>query len=352
MKKLFIPLILLLVLILCSCNYVLPKKMSQEDVRHEYSAVIREIQQGGVGSGAFNYSGYALTDLDGDGNLELLLIDNSLSDYYKQYSAICSVYAIRNGQLACIEKNSSKLQLDTLLTADGTFYQSVGDKDSGYVSLSKFHLEARKSTFTVISKANASLSFANGNVPVPHWTKKENGKEASITENEFDALYKHYNNPGKLMALNIVPLHSDMADEDNNSQSSETSSTLRIKYPQTYQSAPSEYKPILDDLYYLSESIRKVGLLDGREMGKTGFAEYPYPRNEKLGYAVVDINSDGIPKLLLGTKEGLVSSQPNSVFTLKKGKPVLLTSFWSRNRGIITSDGTIWIGSSFVQSPK
>ena len=66
----------------------------------------------------------------------------------------------------------------------------------------------------------------------------------------------------------------------------------------------------------------------------------------QYGYAVVDINDDGIPELLLGSADGLNVASPHSVFTLKDDEPVLLTSFWSRSRGTISADGTIYnVGS-------
>jgi len=315
---------------------------------NEYDKVAGKIGQRGYVSEGSACTGYALADLDGDGNPELLLCDNSANDsLYKQTPAISSVYAIRGGQLACIENDSLELREDTCLTTDGAFYQSVGYPETGYASLSKFRLETGASTFTIESSACASLSFAHGDVPVPYWTKTEQGKDIPITEDEFDALYKQYNNPGKLMALNFIPVYPGAANSDSTSYSSETSPTLQITYPRAYRNAPSEYKSILDDLYYLSESIRKKGSSDdGSDFGRTGFCEYPYPLNEELGYAIIDINHDGILELLLGTKSGLKDSLLNSIFTLKDGKPVLLSSFWSRSNGMISTDGIIYsVGS-------
>ena len=65
-----------------------------------------------------------------------------------------------------------------------------------------------------------------------------------------------------------------------------------------------------------------------------------------MAYAVADINQDGILELLLGTTEGLENAEPNSLFTLKEGKPILLESFWSRSSGVISADGKIYCEGS------
>ena len=110
-----------------------------------------------------------------------------------------------------------------------------------------------------------------------------------------------------------------------------------------YQSVPNEYQLILDDFYFLSEDDYSEEVLD-RVLEEIGFVEYSH--DEKLAYAVIDINRDGVPELLLGTIEGLKNSAPNSIFSLKDGKPILLASFWSRNYGVISADGIIYrVGS-------
>lgn len=112
-----------------------------------------------------------------------------------------------------------------------------------------------------------------------------------------------------------------------------------------YQGAPNEYKLILDDFRLFSEHMRSDQPFDD-DFEKIGFLEYPYSSDQELAYAVIDINKDEIPELLLGTMEGLQKAAPNAIFTLKDGDPVLLTSFWSRNTGVLAADGTIYnIGS-------
>ena len=123
----------------------------------------------------------------------------------------------------------------------------------------------------------------------------------------------------------------------------ETGQTEETDDRESYQSVPNEYRLILDNLYLLSEHVDGEETLDS-VLEEIGFIEYP--RDGKLAYAVMDINNDEIPELLLGTTDGLKDAAPNSIFTLKEGKPILLTSFWSRSSGVISADGTIYsVGS-------
>jgi bla regulator protein BlaR1 len=104
------------------------------------------------------------------------------------------------------------------------------------------------------------------------------------------------------------------------------------------------YKPVLDALQLLQTnmSLEDYDSLEDREV--VGFVEYPY--GTTLGYALADLNSDGVSELLLGSTEDLSYAAPSSIFTLKDKKPVLLGSYWNRNCGIVTTDGTIYtVGS-------
>ncbi|MDL2263972.1 hypothetical protein LJC31_04910 [Synergistaceae bacterium OttesenSCG-928-I11] len=118
-------------------------------------------------------------------------------------------------------------------------------------------------------------------------------------------------------------------------------SLVLTEYPVVYQGVPKAYKPILDALFLLEERLRQEEYDSDEDLETVGFAEDPYPRDSALGYALADLDGDGVLELLLGSMEGLNASAPNSVFTLRDGQPVLLKSFWSRNRGIILEDGTI-----------
>jgi len=324
--------------------------MATTEVLREFEQVQKEIKQ----RGRLPYTGYdtgtagyTLIDLDGDNNPELLLLNDPTSySYRKQIPDICAIYAIRSGQLVCIDNGSSELSMATILATDSIFYQCVDWSGAGYTYLSAFRLEPGMSEFTIISEARASLSFEECDVPVPYWVKTENGEEINITEEEFDMLFEQYKNPKDLMVLDFAPLHPDWVDPWSVPRPPEKSLlTEPIEHPQSYSGAPGAYNPILDDLYLFSEHVRLEDSFDyvWENFGALGFVE---PPQGEIGYAVVDINNDGIPELLLGSIDGLNNASPHSVFTLKDGNPVLLISFWSRSRGVISANGAIYsVGS-------
>jgi len=144
---------------------------------------------------------------------------------------------------------------------------------------------------------------------------------------------------------NTEAISPELTDADGSHPSNDSPSTT-VEYPKSYQDAPFAYKTVLDALFLLEEILTRDEDISGEELGTVGFMEPPYPFDEKLGYAVVDINDDGIPELLLGTINGLNSAKLNSIYTLRDGEPVLLKSFWSRSRGVISADGVIYsVGS-------
>ena len=331
------------------CELLEREGKNTQEIQLECEAVAETIRQRGYVAyphGSIEgTSGYALVDLDGDKSPELLLLNNSSRDALRgQTPSITSVFTVRDGELVCLEADSYELQYNTILSADGTFYRCIDWQGAGYVNVSAFRLEAGRSEFTVVSDARSALSFSDSEVPEPYWVKHENGKEVEIAEDEFYALLEQYSHPKKRMNLGFVPIHPDATDLSSVTRHDEGSSAP-IEYPSSYRGAPGEYRPILNDFYLVSKYMQRDELLDG-DLESIGFMEYPYPSDAQLAYAVIDINNDKTPELLLGTVDGLKSSAPHSIFTLKDGKPVLLTSFWSRNYGVISADGTIYsIGS-------
>ena len=61
-----------------------------------------------------------------------------------------------------------------------------------------------------------------------------------------------------------------------------------------------------------------------------------------FGYAVKDVNGDGVEELFLLTKD----FQIVTLFTQHVGKPVLLEDFWNRKKGYVNENGQIMIGGS------
>jgi len=102
---------------------------------------------------------------------------------------------------------------------------------------------------------------------------------------------------------------------------------LLVAAPQldiAYKNAPAAYNAILDTL---AEEIA------GRQGEPLDL--------EASGYAVIDINKDGIPELLLlaDEPEGFALC---AIYTLVNDLPVKLGEYWSRNRGYLAEDGIIY----------
>lgn len=117
---------------------------------------------------------------------------------------------------------------------------------------------------------------------------------------------------------------------------------IPIEYPIAYHGAPEAYKTILDDLFLLQASKCQDESIFAEVSDTIGFFEYPNPIDSALGYALADLNNDGILELMLGTIDGINNATPNSVFTLKDNQPIQLEVFWSRSRGVISTDGIIY----------
>ena len=61
-----------------------------------------------------------------------------------------------------------------------------------------------------------------------------------------------------------------------------------------------------------------------------------------LGYALHDLNNDGIPELFILSNNYSI----HAIFSLLDGKPVLLDAYWSRNRCEVDKDGTFYNSGS------
>jgi hypothetical protein len=136
----------------------------------------------------------------------------------------------------------------------------------------------------------------------------------------------------------------------------EESTTLSFEYPISYKYAPEGYKPVLDEFY---RHVQMVYVEDG-EAHITGEGEYLvepwFSTPGDLGYAIEDINNDGIPELLLLnlTNFGWGSSEEpfiHALFTLKDDQPVQLGQYWRRDHAQLGADGTVYrIGSGGADS--
>ena len=130
-------------------------------------------------------------------------------------------------------------------------------------------------------------------------------------------------------------------------ESSDDGSSLGVDYvrpevrtPGMYENAPAEYFPLLDILYEYAYIFSGDNIPENINyeyyMNAVGFIETAY-QPEKLSYAVVDINSDGVLEIVFG------NSYLYTIWTLSDGKPEWLISFYSRGKGEIAADGTVYI---------
>ena len=333
------------------CHWQLLSAEAQEkpNVRAEYDVQTAGIRQRGYvkdSHGGVEHTGYALVHLDGDKTPELLLDNTPPASAEAQHPKICAVFAIRGGKAVSIAMNGAgEPSHNPVLAADGLFYSREDWSGSARIRMSAQRLTAKASALTSVFEARSDVVFSNGDIPVFDWVKSENGKESKISETEFYRLLGEYRKPRAQMKLNFVPLHPGKKNPPQN-----TAPATPVEYPKSYPGAPKEYKALLDDLYLFSERLRRNESLDGA-WGKLEFVEIPYNNDgrnavEALAYALVDINNDGIQELWLGSIDGLTQAAPNSLFTLKNGKPVHLGTYWGRSDCVVAQDGMIYVSGS------
>ena len=70
--------------------------------------------------------------------------------------------------------------------------------------------------------------------------------------------------------------------------------------------------------------------------------EEPLRGKSNIGYAIRDINLDGIPELFIIADDDTI----NSIFTLRNGGLVLVGAYWSRNSCMIDDYGTLYVNGS------
>jgi len=136
----------------------------------------------------------------------------------------------------------------------------------------------------------------------------------------------------------------------------EETTTQVIVTPSSYRDAPEAYWPVLDEFYRVIYSVRRgdEGTI-WRYWDPGAFSRCSWDEGD-LGYAVVDINRDGTPELvLLGFAQWPVSgdwsdpeaefySRPEMIamYTLYDSEPVQLRSWSRRCQRTLTADGTLW----------
>jgi hypothetical protein len=105
--------------------------------------------------------------------------------------------------------------------------------------------------------------------------------------------------------------------------------------------APAAYKPVLDDLYALNalyDIDHGFTFISGFGYAEAIVGAWLY--GPIAHYAVVDINNDAVPELLM-YQETDDDMYLRSVFTLKDGEPFCVESFPARSRRF-AADGTMY----------
>ena len=115
--------------------------------------------------------------------------------------------------------------------------------------------------------------------------------------------------------------------------------TQPLVLPTSFRGAPEVYWPVLRYLYMFNDSHEGNVMY---AMDALGFAGFGFAARGNNGYAVVDINGDGIYELiLLGQFEGQAPHMI-ALFTQHDGVAVRLGSWTHRASAVLTVDGIIY----------
>ena len=73
------------------------------------------------------------------------------------------------------------------------------------------------------------------------------------------------------------------------------------------------------------------------------YSETDYTNDEAVGYALLDLNADGVEELVIGEVAGVnyLPGMIYDIYTLQDGAPVLALRGWERNRYYLCTDGSI-----------
>ena len=101
-------------------------------------------------------------------------------------------------------------------------------------------------------------------------------------------------------------------------------------------------------VYFLNDKSYTYMGLDERALNNVYSSfEEPLRSKSNFGYAIRDINEDGIPELFILSKDDYSDDYTiNSIFTLHNGSTILVGAYWSRNQCMLAKDGTIYINGS------
>jgi|GEM_PF-1769849 len=126
--------------------------------------------------------------------------------------------------------------------------------------------------------------------------------------------------------------------------------------------AEQAYAPILDEYRYafqqggdvdtvtdhLVSFLEDAAQVDAQQPRALAYSlDEPMRSGSPIGYAIRDINEDGIPELFILTQDGDSGDETiNALFTLRGGETALVDAYWSRNSCTLAADGTLYIDSS------
>lgn len=145
---------------------------------------------------------------------------------------------------------------------------------------------------------------------------------------------------------------NDIDDSEEIEESVAYESDVEVTMPEyDYDEYYEIYADLIDDFYYIAAGndmidldgdtgVREIAMYSGEESG-----------TDLVGYAIEDINNDGVPELIIANvdecwKSGGVideyGSQILAVYTCDDDEPVFVFEGWDRNRYYILEDGSIY----------
>ena len=170
-------------------------------------------------------------------------------------------------------------------------------------------------------------------------------------------------------AIAAVILLSGCGSADINGDDDETTAVLEETdpIPEEYKDVISDYKKVVEfrlsktfeaelETGKFSEINKELSFDVDWESDGEGALEYNWnnmivdmtsglksPTLASFSYVLKDLNGDKIPELIWTNSEG---SKIYAVFTIDKGKAMLLDAYWSRYVGVITDSGEIFTRGS------